>query len=81
MPVADACNPSFLGGWDGKSHGSRPGWANSLGDLMSKIIRTKWTGGMAQVVEYLLCKHKALSSKHQAHIKRVPFVRMVYVFF
>jgi hypothetical protein len=22
----------------------------------------KWTGGMAQAVEYLLCKHKALSS-------------------
>jgi hypothetical protein len=26
------------------------------------MIRAKWTGGMAQAVELLLCKHKALSS-------------------
>jgi hypothetical protein len=29
---------------------------------ISKITRAKWTGGVAQVVELLLCKHKALSS-------------------
>jgi hypothetical protein len=28
---------------------------------ISKIARTKWTGSVAQVVEYLLCKHEALS--------------------
>jgi hypothetical protein len=29
---------------------------------ISKIIRGKWTGGVAQAVECLLCKYKALSS-------------------
>jgi hypothetical protein len=29
---------------------------------ISKTTRAKWTGGVAQVVEGLLCKHKALSS-------------------
>jgi hypothetical protein len=26
-----------------------------------------WTGGIAQAVEYLLCKHEALSSKSQSY--------------
>jgi hypothetical protein len=26
-----------------------------------KVTRAKWTGDLAQVVEHLLCKHKALS--------------------
>jgi hypothetical protein len=29
---------------------------------ISKIAMAKWTGAVAQVVECLLCKHKALSS-------------------
>jgi hypothetical protein len=29
---------------------------------ISKITRAKWTGGVAQVVECLLCKHEALRS-------------------
>jgi hypothetical protein len=29
---------------------------------ISKITRAKWTGGVAQVVEHLLCECKALSS-------------------
>jgi hypothetical protein len=29
---------------------------------ISKISRAKWTGGVAQAVECLLCKHKALNS-------------------
>jgi hypothetical protein len=29
---------------------------------ISKIIRAEWTGGMAQVVECLLCKSETLSS-------------------
>jgi hypothetical protein len=28
---------------------------------ISKITRAKWTGGVAQVVEHLLCKHEAVS--------------------
>jgi hypothetical protein len=31
-------------------------------DLISKITRAKWTGGVVQAVEHLLCKPKALSS-------------------
>jgi signal recognition particle GTPase len=31
-------------------------------DLVQKIIKAKRAGGMAQVVECLPCKHKALSS-------------------
>jgi hypothetical protein len=28
----------------------------------SQITRAKWTGDVAQAVEYIVCKHKALSS-------------------
>jgi hypothetical protein len=38
--------------------------ANSLQDPISKITRAKWTAGVAQAVEHLLCKCKALSSNH-----------------
>jgi hypothetical protein len=31
-------------------------------DSISKIIRAKWTGGVAKDIEHLLCKHEALSS-------------------
>jgi hypothetical protein len=37
-------------------------WANNSQDPISKITRAKWTGGLAQAVEHLLCKCKALSS-------------------
>jgi hypothetical protein len=40
----------------------RPDWANSSQDPISKIARAKWTGGVAQGVEHLLCKYEALSS-------------------
>jgi hypothetical protein len=30
---------------------------------ISKTTRAKWTGGMAQAVEHLLCKHEALRRK------------------
>jgi hypothetical protein len=36
---------------------------------ISKISRTKWSGGAAQAGEHLLCKHKALSSKPQSYQK------------
>jgi hypothetical protein len=47
-------------GWENQS--LRPAQANSSQDPISKITREKWTGGVAQAVEYLYCKHKALSS-------------------
>jgi hypothetical protein len=36
--------------------------ANGLQDLISKIIRPKWTGGVVQEVEHLHSKHEALCS-------------------
>jgi hypothetical protein len=63
-PVAHACNPSYLGGSDqGRINCDlRPAWANSSRDSIFKITRAKWTGGVAQAVELLLCKSEALSS-------------------
>jgi hypothetical protein len=57
-----ACDPSHLGGWDQEDHSLRSAPTNSSWEPISKITRVKWTGGRAQVVECLLCKHKALSS-------------------
>jgi hypothetical protein len=36
VPVAHACNPSYSGGRDQKDQGSKPAWANSSRDLISK---------------------------------------------
>jgi hypothetical protein len=33
-----------------------------LETLSPKYLEEKWTGGVAQVAEHLLCKHEALSS-------------------
>jgi hypothetical protein len=52
--VAQACNPSYFGGWDQYDHGLRTAWANSSWDPMSKITRAKWTGGVGQAVQHLL---------------------------
>jgi hypothetical protein len=38
------------------------GKTNSLREPISKIMRAKWTGSVAPVVEHLLCKPKALCS-------------------
>jgi hypothetical protein len=53
-------NPSYLGGGDQEDLSLRPTWANSSQDPISKITRTKWTGGVAQTVEHLPRKCKAL---------------------
>jgi hypothetical protein len=52
-------NSCHLGGWDLEDQGSRPARGNSS---ISKIPRAKWTGGVVQVLEHLLCKGEALSS-------------------
>jgi hypothetical protein len=41
-----------------------------LRDPILKITRAKWTGGVAQAVEHLLCKCKALSSNLSATKKK-----------
>jgi hypothetical protein len=62
MLVAHTYNISNLGGWDGEDRSLRPDWANSLWDSISEITRAKWTGGVFQTVEHLLCKWESLSS-------------------
>jgi hypothetical protein len=57
--VAHTYNPSYLGGWDREDHGLRSAQANSSWDPLPPA---KWTGGVAQEVEHLVHKHKALSS-------------------
>jgi hypothetical protein len=37
----------------------QPGWR--IHKIISKITRTKWTGGVTQVVQHLLCKPETLS--------------------
>jgi hypothetical protein len=53
--VAHACDPSYSGGRNQEDHGSKPAWANSLQDPISKKPFTK-----KGLVEWL--KVKALSS-------------------
>jgi hypothetical protein len=61
-PVAHACNTSYLEDWDWEDCSSRPAWAKSSQDPISKITGVKWTRGEAQTVECLLCKFTALIS-------------------
>jgi hypothetical protein len=51
--------------------------ANRWGDLISKITRAKWAGGVAQVVECLLCKHEALSSKFLLSLLVPPLTMII----
>jgi hypothetical protein len=55
VPVAQACKPSYSGGRDQEDCGSKPYWANSLQDPISKKLLHK-----KGLVEWL--KVKALSS-------------------
>jgi hypothetical protein len=51
VPVAHACNPSYLGGRDQEDHGSKPAQANSLQDPTSKKNPSqKWAGGVTRGV-------------------------------
>jgi hypothetical protein len=57
-----ASNPSYFGDWDQEDHSSSPAQANSSWDITSKLTRAKWSEGVAQMVEHLLCKNEALNS-------------------
>jgi hypothetical protein len=51
-PVIHACNPSYSGDRDQEDSGSKPAWANSSQDNISKITFTKnGAGGVAQGVD------------------------------
>jgi hypothetical protein len=48
--VAHACDPSYSGGSDQEDHLSKPDWANSSQDPISKNPSQKRAGGVAQGV-------------------------------
>jgi hypothetical protein len=60
MPVADAYNPNYLGGWVQEDSGLRPVQTNSSRETNLQNNHSKI--GVAQAVECLLWKSKALSS-------------------
>jgi hypothetical protein len=55
--------PSYLG------CGLRPAQASNLQHAISKINRKKWTGGVAQAVECMLCQVQSPEFKPQSHQK------------
>jgi hypothetical protein len=58
----------------------RSTWTNSSRDPIPKITRAKWTGGVAQALEYLLCKHEAKckpQSRQKQKTKSIGFSAMV----
>jgi hypothetical protein len=55
----------------------RPAPANSVRDPVSKIITPKWTGGVAQEGEHLLCKNEVLSSNPYPAKKKKAFFFLV----
>jgi hypothetical protein len=61
LSMCQGLMPSYLGGLNEKDHSFRTVQANNLRGQNSKITRVKWTDGMIQVVEHLLCKREALS--------------------
>jgi hypothetical protein len=79
--VAHAYNPSYLGGWDWEDCGLRPLKENSSQDPVSKVTRVKWTGGMAQGVQHVFCKHGTLSSNPSPTKKiKVKNIRPFFIF-
>jgi hypothetical protein len=50
MPMAHACNPSYLGGREQEDCSLKPALANSSQDPISKNPSQKWAGGVAQGV-------------------------------
>jgi hypothetical protein len=64
MLVAHTCNPSYSEGKDQEDRGLKSAWENSSRDPILKIPNThkKKAGGVAQVVECLPSKYKAMSS-------------------
>jgi hypothetical protein len=78
VPVAVTCIPSYLEGWGQEDWGSRPAQATSFWDPISKIIRAKWTGGMAQssrvptLYEALSSNPSPTKKKKKTQTKRNP---------
>jgi hypothetical protein len=43
-------------------HGLRSAWENYSRESISKVTTAKWSGGVTQAKDCLLCKYEALSS-------------------
>jgi hypothetical protein len=69
--VAHAYNSSYLGGRNQEGHGSKPAWANSLRDSISKKKKNhkKGAGGVAQGIgtefKPQYCKEKKKRKKER----------------
>jgi hypothetical protein len=68
--VAHTCNPSYLEGWDQEDSGLGPAQEDTSQDPIFKITRAKRTEGVAQAIEYLLCKCEAPSSNPSSTEKK-----------
>jgi hypothetical protein len=64
--VTHTYNPSYSGGRDQEDHSSKPAWANSLRDPISKNPSQKWAGEVAQGVG-LEFKPQYLQKKKEEH--------------
>jgi hypothetical protein len=72
-PVVHICNHSYFWGRYQEDCGLSPAWEYSLQKPISEITIAKWTGGMTQAAEHLLCKWKVLSS-NSGLIKKVSLL-------
>jgi hypothetical protein len=73
VPVAYIYNPSYSGGRDQEDQSSKPAWANSLWDPISKNPSQKRAGGVAQGAgpEFKLQYHKN-KNKKQTNKQKKP---------
>jgi hypothetical protein len=67
VPVAHACNPSYLGGRDQEIHGSKPAQANNSQDHISKIPNTNqgWQSGSSDRVSALRSRPSTAKKKKE----------------
>jgi hypothetical protein len=64
-----------LRGWDQENGGLRAAQENSSQEPHLQNNQAKWTGGVVQEVEHLLCKHEALSSNSRVTKKKKKIVK------
>jgi hypothetical protein len=83
--VAHTCNPSYLAGWHQEDRASRPTWANTSPDPISKITRAKmnWRCGSSRCASDRVPGLQALSSnpsptKNRANVGSRSAVSLLY---
>jgi hypothetical protein len=68
--MSPTCMPCFSGGREQQDHDSNLEWANTSQDPISKILSTKRSGRLAQVVKCFHCNCEALNSNHSTTTKK-----------